>query len=113
MILYNVTIKIDNEVHEEWLAYMQDTHIPDVMQTGCFLENRMSRIVIPADPEKDGISYSVQYLCASMAVLQQYQARFAPALQQEHTSRYEGKFVAFRSVMEVVSSMVRQEISKN
>jgi hypothetical protein len=113
MILYNVTVKIDNANHEDWIEWMQNTHIPEVMKTGCFLENRMSRMLIPADPENDGVTYSIQYLCASMAVLQQYQARFAPALQQDHTHRYEGKFVAFRTVMEVVSSMVRQEISSN
>ena len=113
MILYNVTVKIDNEVHDEWLEYMQETHIPEVMQTGCFLENRLSRMVIPADPEKDGVTYSVQYLCGNMAILQQYQARFAPTLQQDHKQRYDGKFVAFRSVMEIVSSITRQEISHN
>ena len=113
MILYNVTVKIDNTAHDEWLAYMQHTHIPEVMQTGCFLENRMSRMVIPADPEQDGVTYSIQYLCSNMAILQQYQARFAPTLQQDHTRRYEGKFVAFRTVMEIVSSITRQEISQN
>jgi hypothetical protein len=113
MILYNVTVKIDNAMHDEWLSWMQDTHIPEVMQTGCFLENRMSRMLIPADPDNDGVTYSVQYLCANMAILQQYQARFAPTLQQAHSRRYEGRFVAFRTVMEVVSSVVRQEINSN
>ena len=113
MILYNVTIKIDNAVHDEWLEWMQQTHIPAVIETGCFLENRMSRIVIPTDPDNDGFNYSIQYLCTNMATLQQYQAKFAPVLQHDHNTRYEGQFVAFRTVMEVVSSVVRQEIHNN
>jgi hypothetical protein len=37
-----------------------------------------------------------------MQKLEEYQELFAPALQQEHRQRYEGKFAAFRTTMEVV-----------
>ena len=30
MIIYNVTIKIDLDVHDEWLAWMKLEHIPRV-----------------------------------------------------------------------------------
>ncbi|MBT6440423.1 MAG: DUF4286 family protein, partial [Flavobacteriales bacterium] len=26
MIIYNVTVKINNEVHDEWLQWMKETH---------------------------------------------------------------------------------------
>ncbi len=42
MIIYNVTVKIDNDVVAEWLNWMQTVHIPDVMQTGYFTENMKS-----------------------------------------------------------------------
>ena len=99
MILYNVTINIDEAVHDEWLHWMKTVHIPDVMATGLFLENKICRIHAE---EQGGLSYSIQYLLRSMDDYERYQSEHAPSLQQDHTQRYAGKFAAFRTILEVV-----------
>jgi Domain of unknown function (DUF4286) len=101
MIIYNVTINVDDSVHSEWLNWMRDVHIPEVMATGYFLENRFCRILVQ---EQEGTSYSVQYLCKNMEDLQEYQRDHAPALQKAVQDKYAGKFVAFRTLLEVVRS---------
>lgn len=99
MLLYNVTITIDRELSRDWLQWMKDTHIPDVMSTGMFVSYRLSRLL---DHEhNDSEIFSVQYLCRSMADLVRYQQEFAPELQKAHTARYADRFVAFRTLMEV------------
>lgn len=98
MIIYNVTVNIDEDVHDDWFQWMSDVHIKDVMNTGLFLEARFSKILAE---EEGGKSYSIQYLCKSMEALEEYQNEHAPRLQQDHTSRYEGKFVAFRTLLRV------------
>ncbi|MGQ3086877.1 DUF4286 family protein, partial [Flavobacterium sp.] len=30
MIIYNVTINIDDSVHDKWLTWMMEKHIPEV-----------------------------------------------------------------------------------
>lgn len=99
MILYSVTVNIDYDVHDEWLTWMKEVHIPDVMNTGLFLESRICRIHAE---EEGGKSYSFQYLAESMEDYERYQEEFAPALQKDHTDRYGGKFVAFRTILEVL-----------
>tara|TARA_B100000780_G_C21118105_1_gene452580 strand:- start:2570 stop:2887 length:318 start_codon:yes stop_codon:yes gene_type:complete len=99
MIIYNVTVKIDNETHDEWLQWMKSKHIPDVMATGKFVEYRISKIMVE-DPY--GTNYSIQYLCKDLNELADYQDNHAPALQAEHVERYKDKFVAFRTMMEIV-----------
>lgn len=99
MILYNVTVNIDDEVREEWLTWMKQVHVPDVMKTGLFLENKIYKVMVN---EEAGTTYSVQYTLRSMDDLKTYQEKFAPALQKEHASRYANKFVAFRTVLELV-----------
>lgn len=98
MIIYNVTINIDASAHDEWLSYMSEIHIKDVMDTGMFKEARFSRILAE---EEGGMSYSVQYLCESMEKLEQYQEKFAPELQKDHHAKFEGRFVAFRTLLRV------------
>lgn len=100
MVLYNVTVKIDHESHEAWVSWMQKVHIPDVMATGLFLEYRMGRLLGMDEP--DGVTYAIQYYAADMATLQQYHAHFAAKLQAEHSEKFQGKFVAFRTILEIV-----------
>ena len=99
MILYNVTISIDAAVEEEWLQWMKEIHIPDVMNTGLFIDNKICRIHVE---EEGGKSYSIQYLAKSWNEYNQYQDQFALKLQQEHALKFAGKFAAFRTILEVV-----------
>jgi hypothetical protein len=99
MILYNVTINIDEDVHDEWLEWMKSVHIPEVMETGYFTESKMSRLMID---EEQGITYSIQYACKSMEDYNNYASKEAPGLQAKTLQKYNGKFVAFRTLMEQV-----------
>ena len=104
MILYNVTVSIDKQVHEEWLNWMKEIHIPEVLETGMFFDNKICRIHAE---EEGGLSYSIQYLAKNWDDYNRYQNEFAPSLQQKHTERYAGKFAAFRTILEVVHHELR------
>lgn len=99
MIIYNVTVSVDHDIHEEWLEWMKEVHIPDVMATGLFKENRILRVLTGEHSET---TFSVQYDCESMEHLEKYQELHAPGLQKEHTDRYGEKCIAFRTLLEVV-----------
>lgn len=100
MIVYNVTINIDNAEHDAWLHWMRTEHIPEVLATGCFVSARMARVCV--DEEMGGITYSIQYECDSLETLQRYQQEQAPALMAQTEKKFGGKYVAFRTHMEVV-----------
>lgn len=99
-ILYNVTVKIDSAIHEEWLTWMKEVHIPDVMQTGCFLSYRITRIV--EEPDEHGVGYAIQYLAESPERLNTYMESHAKKLQQAHADRYQNRYAAFRTLLEVI-----------
>ncbi|MCX6291225.1 MAG: DUF4286 family protein [Bacteroidetes bacterium] len=100
MILYNVTINIDHSVHDEWMKWMKDVHIPDVMRTGLFTENRMLKVL--GDEESGGVTYSIQYTCHGLDDFKKYEKNFAASLRREHLEKFKDKFVAFRTLLEVV-----------
>ncbi len=99
MLLYNVTITIDKDVHPEWLRWMRETHIPDVLATGMFSSYRLCRLL--GHEHEDSEIFTVQCRVKDMALLMRYQQEFAPELQRQHRERFEGKFAAFRTVMEI------------
>lgn len=99
MIIYNVTVKIENEAHDEWLNWMKHTHIPEVLATGKFVSYQMAKVLVD---DTDGVTYAIQYNCRDMNTLNEYHEHHASALQREHAERYKDKFVAFRTLLELV-----------
>jgi hypothetical protein len=99
MIIYNVTISVDNDIHEEWLSWMKEVHIPEVMNKGIFKEHRMMKVLTEEDT---GQTYSIQYYCESMEDYERYRDQFARELQQKTKARYHDKFVAFRTLLQLI-----------
>ena len=46
MIIYNVTINVEESISQEWLCWMQKIHIPEVMNTGMFISAKMTRVMV-------------------------------------------------------------------
>jgi len=99
MFIYNVTVNIADDAHKEWVAWMKGTHIPDVMKTGCFIDNQMVKVLYVED---EGHTYSTQYKFLEMADIEKYQKEFAPKLQAEHTAKFKDKYTAFRTLLQIV-----------
>jgi len=100
MILYNVTVNVDTDVHQEWLEWMKKVHIPKVLATGFFADHKMLKLL--TEVENNGVTYSIQYFLPDMGAYNDYASNYSPTLQKEHSMRYEGKFVAFRTLLEQV-----------
>ena len=101
MLLYNVTVKIDQSSESEWLEWMKTKHIPDVLKTGQFIESRISKLLDQPEYDDDA-TYVIQYQCESLEKFNHYISTFASALRDEHNFRYKDKYVSFRTLMEVV-----------
>lgn len=104
MILYNVTVKVDETIQDDWLNYMLEKHIQDVVDTGCFVHCRISEL-LGQQANEGGKTYSIQYSSPSMKDFHRYQAQFAPALQKDHVEKFGDKALAYRTMMEVVKEV--------
>ena len=43
--IYNVTIKVTHSIHEDWLHWLKEEHVPEVTGTGCFEKARIVRLL--------------------------------------------------------------------
>ena len=99
MYIYNVTVNIDDSVHEEWLSWIRE-HIPQVLATGRFSEAKLTRVLV--EEEKGGVTYSVQYRAKSRQDLDDYYAHDAERLRGEGLSKFADKMLAFRTELEII-----------
>ncbi len=98
MLLYNVTVGIDQNSEEEWLVYMRNNHIKSVLATGLFVSHKMYKVL--HDSEDGTISYSIQYFARNIQDVQQYLEKFAPALIEEHRQIFHNRHVTFMTLLE-------------
>src|SRR5437868_5451008 len=100
MIIYNVTIKVENDIAGEWVQWMRLEHIPDLMNTGLFTGHRLSRLL--QQDELEGVTFVAQYYFDSIMQYDQYIDEHAETMRNKAFSRFGGRFAAFRTVMETV-----------
>ena len=101
MIIYNVTINIDDSVHDQWLNWLKTKHIGEVLDTGCFYKAKLSKVLV--EEEMGGTTYSIQYSAESKEKLQNYYNTFAPKLREEGQRLFGDKMLAFRTELEVIN----------
>lgn len=99
MLLYNVTVILEDSAAGEWLQWMQETHIPQVMATGKFVSNRLLKVL---DSPNEGQTFCAQYVVEDLASYEAYKATHSTALQADMQARFENRFVAFRTLMQYV-----------
>ena len=101
MKIYNVTIKVSKAIQAEWLTWLKEVHIPDVLDTKCFSKATIHHLLDIDDSE--GPTYAIQYSAQSMDDYKKYIDEFAGTMRQKSFDRWGDQFIAFRTIMEVVN----------
>lgn len=101
MIVYTVTSEVEAQAAGEWLAWMRDTHVPEVLATGCFSGCRIAELEEPVPPP-GYVTFVFEYEAPTAERLARYFDQFAPALRQSATARYGAAVRATRTVRRVI-----------
>ena len=99
MIVYNVTVSVDENITSDWLAWMKDEHIPEVMACGVFSKAQINKVITNNDSDN---TFAIAYTCTTIEKLHRYQTEFSAKIQEKHVARYGDKAVAFRTIMEII-----------
>ena len=100
MIIYNVTSNVDDSIHDKWMAWMMEKHIPKIMETGKFYKIKIVKVL--GDEEHGGTTYSTQYSADSREKLEDYYKNHAPELRAESQQLFGDKVLQFRTELEII-----------
>ena len=101
MIIYNVTTNIHESIHGQWLEWMRDIHIPQMLATGKFSAAKLVRVLV--EEQMGGVTYAVQFTTDSKETLERYYHEDAPALRLESQKLFADKALSFRTELELIS----------
>lgn len=100
MLIYNVTIKINNSILDEWMKWQMEEHIPEIMSTQLFKEYKCFRLLDQDDSE--GPTFIFQYYTADRKNYDQYIQEYAPLFREKALKKWGNGFIAFRSLLQSV-----------
>lgn len=101
MLIYNVTVQVERSIAGQWLSWLQQEHIPEVLQTGCFLKHQVVQLI--NTEETESVTYAIQYYTEGEKELNEYLNEHAPVLRQRGFDKWGNQFIAFRTIMQVIS----------
>ncbi len=100
MIVYNISVKVDNNIEQNWLVWQQHEHIPEIIATGLFSDCRLFKL-LDHDHEESS-TYVIQYSTDAREKYDQYVSIHAKKLQQKAFEKWGNSFIAFRSLMQQI-----------
>lgn len=100
MIVYNVTTNVTWAIHDEWLQWMQREYIPRILETGCFFESRILRLLEIDDDE--GPTYAMQFHALGIENYQHFIEQHETSFRLQSQQKWRGQMIAFSSLMEVL-----------
>ena len=100
MILYNVTVSLDPEIEADWVQWITEEHIPDMLATGKFVSAQLIRI--KDDQQQPTGNYAVQYKVENQSQMDAYLNDDAARLRGKTQTRFGNKVLAFRTFLELL-----------
>lgn len=100
MIVYNLTMKVEHSIHDEWVQWQKDENIPGIMATGLFTGYKFFRLL--EQEETDGATYILQYFAEDIDHYQKYIDEYSTLLRKKAFLKWGNRLITFRTVMQTV-----------
>lgn len=100
MIIYNITIKVEWAIAEEWLNWMQTIYIKEVQKTQCFEKHQLVRL-LQLD-ETDGPTYAVQFYAETLTRYDFYLQHHASYFSMQQLTKWGKRYVHFDTLMKII-----------
>ena len=101
MIIYNVTVTLNENIHSRWLEWIRHQHIPQVLSTKLFKKAVLSRII--SDKE---LTYAIAYYAENSSKLESYKKNYSNQLRQKSFEKFGDSALSFRTELELIDEFV-------
>lgn len=100
MLILNITTKVMHEIEKDWLQWMKDVWMKEMMATGLFSECRFCKLMDNDDEE--GLMYVTQFYCDTMENYNTFVDEQDERLRQLGHQQFGNSFISFRTIMEII-----------
>jgi len=100
MFIFNTTYLVSDEVHETWLDWVRNQHIPFMIDSTYFSHPQVARVI--TSDKQDGTSFSVQFHVKDLQTLKLWKKEYSSLFQENCTNQFGTEVIFFTTVLELV-----------
>ena len=100
MYLHNITYLVPHAIKNDWLRWMQEEHIPEMLATGLFTHHRMLQLM--EVDESEGVTFACQFYTETEPNYRKYISGHSKTLQEKASIVWGDQVVSFRTLMKSV-----------
>jgi hypothetical protein len=105
MYIYNITFNVEKEIEQEWLEYIKNIFIPEMLKSGLLHSALTSKIMVD---ETQGNSYSIQFTTENQSDLKKFiEKELYPVLNKLHL-KFSPKMVYFSTELDVIDQQKKK-----
>ncbi len=98
MILYNITFNIDTDIESEWILWLKEYYLVEIMKTGYFDRYKVYRLL--GREEDQSINYAVQFFTTTLENLNAFLSDKAPEFTRILQEKFGHRHAAFMTVLQ-------------
>ncbi len=99
MILYNITVIIEEGIENDWLKWINQSFVPDALSSNLLVSSRLLRVM---DSPNEGVTYCLQFIADNIQNYNEFKNLHAAKILDAHALEFQNKSVFFSSVMEFI-----------
>jgi hypothetical protein len=100
MLIYNITSKVDHKVHASWLGWMEQTYLPDLLETTLISDYHLTRLLSVDDSE--GPTYALLITFSKRADFKVFEEKHQVVNEQVVRTKWGNGVLSFASKLDVV-----------
>lgn len=106
MIVLNTTFHVEEDIHEEFVAYMFQQFIPMSTKSGLLTSPRFSRVFGRED--EPGHSFAMEFQVSDPEVLERWNREESGGVYTPLLERFKEKVAGFSTVMQTIESNMNE-----
>ena len=100
MLIYNTTYHVDIAEEDNFLIWVKEVFIPEVIQQEVLQNPRICKILSHSQP--DQVNYALQWEVESAALLHKWHLEYGDYAKKEVTKIFKVKVLSFDTLMKVI-----------
>jgi len=99
MLIYNTTFHVEEDIHQNFLIWLQECFIPDVLKNGTLRSPRLCNVL---SHQEEGLTFTLQWEVDNSALLHKWHIEQGSVLNKELNRIFRDKVVGFPTLMEII-----------
>jgi len=101
MNIFNITYLVSDKVHDSWLEWIREEHIPFMLGSEYFTQPQVARVITSA--KEEGTSFSVQFHVHDMHTLKLWNKEYSLLFKENCSRKFGDEVLFFTTVLELIN----------